>query len=187
MPSVTVSLVAMAEFVRPVPTSRSTSRSRPVSLSRPTELHGETAVSPLRYAATSRRITVGLNCISPDATALIAASSRVGSDSFSTNPAAPRRSASWTYSSRSTVVRISTRAPDATRRSSAFRRMSIRITSGCADSASNTAVSLSEVSPTTVMSGVAFSKATRPALNNGWSSTTSTRVTMPLTHVTSPR
>ena len=57
----------------------------------------------------SRRVTFGASSASPSATTRTAASSSSGSVSFSRNPLAPARSASNTYSSRSNVVRMSTR------------------------------------------------------------------------------
>ena len=61
--------------------------------------------------AMSRRVTLGASSASPAATVRIALSSSSSGRLFSAKPLAPARSASKTYSSRSNVVRISTRDP----------------------------------------------------------------------------
>ena len=86
----------------------------------------------------TRFVIAGERSASPGATVRIAASSCSGGSSLSTNPLAPARSASYTYSSRSNVVRIRIRAVSSAARirrvasspSSSGMRMSISTTVG---------------------------------------------------------
>ena len=74
----------------------------------------------LANSSIRRRVTDGASSASPAATTRTAATSSSEGRSFSRNPLAPARSASYTYSSRSNVVRMSTRAG---RLSAASRRV----------------------------------------------------------------
>ena len=118
-------------------------------------------------------------------TARTARTSSAGSVSLTRKPLAPALIASKTYSSRSNVVRMTTRVP-ARRSSAAIRRVasspsmpgmrtSIRTTSGRAWIAWRTASSPSVASPTTVTSGWASSRARNPALTRAWSSASTHR------------
>ena len=109
---------------------------------------------------------------SPAATTRTALSRSTGNVSLSRNPLAPARSASCTYSSRSNVVRITTRV-DASDSSPVIRRVasrpsitgirtSISITSGCSLAASATASAPLLASPTTSMSGSPESSIVKP-------------------------
>src|SRR6478736_2805719 len=90
----------------------STSRSRGVSASR--NGSGSSSPSPSgarrwAYVSSNRRVTLGATTASPLATARMPESRSLGSASLSRKPLAPARSAACAYSSRSKVVRISTR------------------------------------------------------------------------------
>src|SRR5487761_493705 len=147
--SVTCNVVASSTLDRPRATSASTSRSRSVSSSRPQGVPAATGVRSAKCAM-SRRVTLGASSASPPATVRMPLSSSSTGRLLSAKPLAPARSASKTYSSRSNVVRISTRDPV---RSRAIRlvasipsitgiRTAITMTSGARLAASSTACTL---------------------------------------------
>jgi len=105
--SLTYSAAAISVLLPPRATSTSTSRSRAVSEARRA---GEGAVSGgLRAnASMRRRVTDGASKALPAAAARTAAIRSPRGESLSRKPLAPARSASYTYSSRSKVVRITT-------------------------------------------------------------------------------
>ena len=119
----------------------------------------------------------GVISASPAATTLTAFSSSIGSVSFSRKPLAPARSASWTYSSRSNVVRMTTRVAlsdsspvirrVASNPSMTGIRTSISITSGRSLAASATASAPLAAWPTTAMSGSPFSSMLNPLAHQG--------------------
>src|SRR5690606_32106193 len=108
-----------------------------------------------------RRVTEGARSDSPAATTRTPSMRVSGGAFFSMNPAAPSRRAVKTYSSRSNVVRITTRDDGHRSASSAVASnpsitgiwMSTKITSGCSRSATLKASLPFAASPTTVMSG----------------------------------
>ena len=114
---------AISSFDRPSATSAMTSRSRSVSASSADVGRGSLAL--VANSATSRRVTPGESSASPRATARTAWISSTGSVSLTRKPLAPMRSASKTYSSRSNVVRITTRTSP-NRGSTAMRRVASR-------------------------------------------------------------
>ncbi len=147
---------------KPRATSVRISRSRSVSCDRPAAaaaagVAGRVATN----VSISRRVMDGSMSASPAATTWMAETISSGSASFSKKPPAPAESASYTYSSRSNVVRMST----CTLASAPFERMarvasmpltrgmrmSMSTTSGCRRCASSTAWSPSRASPTTSM------------------------------------
>ncbi len=115
----------------------------------------------------------------------IALSSSAGEMLLSRKPLAPARNAANTYSSRSNVVKMSTRtalvADDrviwrvASMPSMSGIRTSISTTSGWVLRACCTASAPSPASPTTVNPGVAATMPRNPARTSAWSSATSTR------------
>ena len=118
----------------------------------------------------------------------IAVSSSAGEMLFSRKPLAPARSAEYTYSSRSNVVRMSTRTPlvaavrvicrVASMPSISGIRTSISTTSGMCRRASSTASAPVPASPTTSKPAVAATMPRKPARTRAWSSATSTRSVM---------
>src|SRR5664280_2077362 len=160
-------------------TSSKTSCSRGVSASRAASAGRGGAPSPCTYRSSSRRVTAGATTASPAATARMAESRSGGPTSLSRKPLAPARKPAMTYSSKSKVVRMSTRvAGDAAliRRvastpSSSGMRTSISTTSGWSCWACWTAASPLSASPTTRMSGWASSTIRNPIRSNPWSST----------------
>ena len=109
--------------------------------------------------AMSRRVTFGASSASPWATTRIALSSSSRGRFFKVKPLAPARNASKTYSSRSKVVRMSTRGVfalslEVIRRVASIpsipdMRTSITTTSGDRRETSSTASRPSAASPTT--------------------------------------
>ena len=165
--------------------SVSTSASRGVSRARGSPGRGRPPAAGrgrLAKSAISRLVTDGASSASPAATTRTACTSSAAGASFSRNPLAPARSASYTYSSRSNVVSIRTRGAGSPGRSvpsssrvawspsSTGMRTSIRITSGLARRASATASAPSAASPATVMPGWAVSSAPNPSRTIAWSS-----------------
>jgi hypothetical protein len=108
-------------------------------------------------------VTDGEISASPAAAARTASASRAGPASLSRNPAAPARSAPYTYSSWSKVVTMTTRSGSRTcgparalvtsSPSSLGIRISTRQTSGRSSRPSATASAPSAASPTTVIPG----------------------------------
>ena len=132
----------------------------------------------------TRRVTAGASSASPLATARIPATSCSGGTSLSRNPLAPARRASYRYSSMSKVVSMTTfdSVPSwpSSRRVASIPSMvgirtSISTTCGRSRSASVTASSPFDASPTTSMSSCASRIMRKPARTSAWSSTISTR------------
>src|SRR3984957_20274631 len=134
----------------------------------------------------SRRVTLGARSASPAATTRIAFSSSSSGRLLSAKPLAPARSASKTYSSRSKVVRMSTRAPPGPGAEVICRvasipsitgiRTSITTTSGARLPASSTACLPSAASPTTCRSFSASISEENAVRSKAWSSTIRTPV-----------
>ena len=107
---------------------------------------------------------------------------RWASASLSRKPLAPARSAAWAYSSRSKVVRISTRLVSpcstisrvASMPSMPGIRTSISTTSGASRRVSSSASRPSAASPTTDRSSCDSSTIRNPIRSSGWSSASST-------------
>ena len=135
----------------------------------------------------SRRVTDGDSSESPWAMVRIPARSCSGATSLSRKPLAPAVSASKTYSSRSKVVRISTRGGFgaamirrvASRPSMPGIRMSISAMSGRVRNAASTASAPSSASATTRMSGSVSRIILNPARTSAWSSAISTLIVIP--------
>jgi hypothetical protein len=191
--SVTTRRAAISALDRPAATSRSTSVSRGVSVRSAAEgaapLPAPSAAECGRVRANSlisRLVTPGASRASPEATTRTPSNSRSAVTSLSRKPLAPARSASNTYSSRSNVVKISTRG--AWPPSSASCRVasmpsvpgiltSISTTSGRADRQTRTASAPSAAVPSTVKSGWVSSSAAKPARTTSWSSATTIPIT----------
>ena len=132
-------------------------------------------------------MTCGASSASPSATTRTAASRSSGSVSFSRKPLAPARSASYTYSSRSNVVRISTRVAAvasspvmrrvASSPSISGMRMSISTTSG--RSARDEVDGFGAVRRLADDLDVAADRSStaKPLRTSAWSSATATRIT----------
>ncbi|HZI98596.1 MAG TPA: response regulator transcription factor, partial [Actinomycetales bacterium] len=141
---------------------------------------------PAELLRAVRVVASGESLLSPSVTRT-ARSSSGGGESFSTNPLAPLRNASKTYSSSSNVVSITTRTPAsaasavisarASRPSCTGIRMSIRTTSGRVRRTTSTPARPSGASPTSSVSGSDSSRVRIPIRTRGWSSTTTTRIT----------
>ena len=181
------SVAAISVLDRPRATAASTSVSRGVSCARARAGLVDGGAGWRRNSSTSRRVTLGASSASPPATTRTAASNSAGSVSFNRKPLAPARNASNTYSSRSNVVRITTRVEDS-RSSPVIRRvastpsipgirMSIRTTSGRSLETSSTAACPSAASPTTSMSSADRSRTANPPRTRAWSSAIATRIT----------
>ena len=137
----------------------------------------------------SRRVMLGASRASPAATTRIAVIRSAGRVSLSRKPLAPARSAPNTYSSRSKVVRMITRAPAdsgaaviwrvASMPSSTGIRTSISTTSGWAARATATASAPLAASPTTVSPSVAAMIPQNPTRTSAWSSATATEIVTP--------
>ena len=120
----------------------------------------------------------------PAAAARTAAIRSARGESLSRNPLAPARSASYTYSSRSKVVSMTTFGAGALPVSSRVAsspsipgiRMSISTTSGRQPTAAASAASPLAASPTTVMSSAVSRMTQNPERTSSWSSTTSTLI-----------
>jgi len=185
---------AISALDMPRATSSSTSRSRSVS----TSMARACAVGALAVTAglpgrpllanspIRRRVTLGASSASPPATTRMALIRSAGSVSLSRNPLAPARSAAYTYSSRSNVVRISTRTSVlavicrvASMPSMTGIRTSIRTTSGLVSLAAVTAALPFAASPTISRPGVAAMMPQKPTRTRAWSSATTTRSVMP--------
>src|SRR5918996_1308362 len=127
-----------------------------------------------------RLVTEGASRASPAATTWMASTRSSGGTSLSRKPLAPARRAESTYSSRSKVVRISTRTgswtpPPARRRVASIpsmpgMRMSSSTTSARTWPASRTASAPSAASPTTSRPGSASRIIRNPVRISGWSS-----------------
>ena len=181
---------AISLLDRPLATSASTSRSRAViTSSTPTGEWAAGAAGGRRAnSSTSRRVTDGASSASPAAMTWIAVSSSAGEMLFSRKPLAPARSAEYTYSSRSNVVRMSTRTSlvaavrvicrVASMPSISGIRTSISTTSGMCRRACSTASAPVPASPTTSKPAVAATMPRKPARTRAWSSATSTRSVM---------
>ena len=171
----------ISAFDRPRARRRNTSSSRSVS----SPSSGGASWRGMRVKrAITRLVTLGERSASPAATVRIAARSCSGGSSLRTNPLAPARSASYTYSSRSNVVRTRIRAflsAERIRRvasspSSSGMRMSIRTTVGSKRAAFSTASSPLLASATTSMSSSPPRSIRNPARTIDWSSATRTRI-----------
>ena len=118
-----------------------------------------------------RRVTVGASSASPAAMTRTAWKSCSAVTSLSRKPLAPAHSASYTYSSRSKVVRMTMRGRSepglascrvASMPSTPGIRTSIRTTSGAVSVQTRTASDPSSAVPTTVKSGCVPSSAVNP-------------------------
>jgi hypothetical protein len=178
--SLTTRCSAISALDMPRASRPRTSSSRAVRVSRAA---GRAAAGSGRLEAkrSSRRlVTEGARRASPAATTLMASTRSSGGTSLSRKPLAPARSADSTYSSRSKVVRISTRTGSwtpspASRRVASIpsmpgMRTSIRTTSARTWPASRTASAPSAASPTTSRSGSASRIIRNPVRISGWSS-----------------
>ena len=165
----------ISSFVKPRATRARISRSRSVRVRRP----AATAAAPpseAGRAATNvsirRRVIEGSMSASPWATTRTAEAISSGSASLSKKPLAPAAKASYTYSSRSNVVRMSTCTFSSAASSRMARvasmpfirgiRMSMSTTSGCSRDASSTASWPSRASPTTSMPSYDISMSLKP-------------------------
>jgi hypothetical protein len=189
--SPTNSSAPISALLRPCPMSPSTSRSRGVNRSRPgaSTTPEPAAAGPGRRAKSSmrRRVTAGASSASPPATTRTACTRSSRRTSLSRNPLAPARRASYTYSSRSNVVRITTFTGSATSGPARRRVASMPSTRGMRTSmsttwarsrrATRTASSPSAASPTTARSGWASTIMANPLRTSSWSSATTTRTT----------
>jgi hypothetical protein len=148
--SLTTSSAAISALERPRAIRRNTSSSRAVRLaSAAGGSRSDGSGSREAKRSSSRRVTDGASRASPLATTRIASTRSSGGTSLSRNPLAPARRADTTCSSRSKVMRISTRAgsPVSTPASRLVAsipsmrgmRMSISTTSGCTWAARSTA------------------------------------------------
>jgi hypothetical protein len=153
---------AISVLLPPRASSTRTSRSRTVSEA---SRDGAGMVCGGRCANASirRRVTVGASMALPAAAARTAAMRSARGESLSRNPLAPARSASYTYSSRSKVVSMTTlgvcgplvSSRVASSPSMPGMRMSMSTTSGWCAAADATAAAPSAASPTTVMPSAA--------------------------------
>jgi hypothetical protein len=163
--SLTNKVPAISVLLPPRASSTRTSRSRTVSEA---SRDGAGMVCGGRCANASirRRVTVGASMALPAAAARTAAMRSARGESLSRNPLAPARSASYTYSSRSKVVSMTTlgvcgpsEPPVSSRVASSpsmpGMRMSMSTTSGWCAAADATAAAPSAASPTTVMPSAA--------------------------------
>ena len=177
------STAAISALDRPEPTSASTSRSRAVSSAR--SGGGPSAEGRCgRKRPIRRRVVEGATTASPLCTLRMACRNSSGCADFSRNPLAPARSAANAYSSRSNVVRMSTRGRSpawqisrvAATPSSPGIRTSMTMTSAGQSRASRMAAAPSAASPTTARSDWLPSTMANPARTRSWSSTSSTRI-----------
>jgi hypothetical protein len=135
------------------------------------------------YCSITRRVIEGASSASPAAATRTAVISCSGGAFLSRKPLAPTVRAWYTYSSRSKVVRITTREPDpaatiwwvASSPSRLGMRMSISTTSGRSRRVAATASTPSPASPATSRSAWVSRIIRNPARTSSWSSASRTR------------
>ena len=186
VPSPRNSAAAISAFVLPCPMSARTSRSRPLSVSRPASLAGACGVAD-RYTRSTRPVTAGSSQAPPSATTRTARCKSSAVTPLRMKPDAPARSIAARTSSSSNVVRARTGGPAPRRRSSLVAwtpstdgmRTSISTTSGCSASTVSATRLPSGSSPAISNPNCDRRMPRSPVRTSSWSSTRSTRIMPP--------